>query len=66
MSYATYNRLKLRVSASDVDVVRAAAKRIAKEGRRNRALREARKRFYREALHWHHNAQALVRHWRLL
>jgi hypothetical protein len=61
----TYDRLRVHVFAPWRDVVRAANTRIAKKHRRGRAMREARKRFYREMLGCHQRHQELVRTFRL-
>ena len=61
----TYHRLGLHVSASPVDVIRAARKRIAKHHRRDPAKREERKRFYRIMLAHHSDARELMRQFRL-
>ena len=46
-------------------VIRAARRRLARSARRDPAKREARKRFYREMLRHHADAQRLVAHFRL-
>ncbi|WP_298277568.1 hypothetical protein [uncultured Bradyrhizobium sp.] len=61
----TYDRLRVHVFASWRDVVRAANTRIAKKHRCGLAMREARKRFYREMLGCHQRHQELVRTFRL-
>ena len=63
--YATYSRLGVHVFASWRDVVRAARTRIARRHRRDTAMREARKRFYRDMLACHARHQDLVRTFRL-
>ncbi len=55
--YAAYLRLDVWVWDSDRTVVRRA--------RRDPAQRDARKRYYRQMLDHHRDAQALVRCWRL-
>ena len=55
--YATYLRLDIMVWDSNRAVIRAA--------RHDPAKREARKRFYREMLRHHADAQRLVAHFRL-
>ena len=61
----TYDRLHIHVFASWRDVVRAAKTRIARKHRRDPAMREARKRFYREMLGCHQRHQELVLAFRL-
>lgn len=65
MYFATYSRLRLHVSASDTEVVRAARRVLKMElclG--TRGLRQARHRFYRAILKQHHAEQALFRRYR--
>ncbi len=62
--YGTYLRLGLHVGESDRAVVRAAAARVTRSSQRDPALRDERKRFYRQMLNHHHDAQDLVRRWR--
>jgi hypothetical protein len=50
---------------SDRTVLRAARRKLARSARRDPAKREARKRFYREMLEHHANAQRLVAEFRL-
>ncbi|MCQ9147416.1 hypothetical protein G3A56_20355 [Rhizobium oryzihabitans] len=63
--YATYLRLDIMVWDSNRAVIRAARRRLARSARRDPAKREARKRFYREMLRHHADAQRLVAHFRL-
>ena len=63
--YATYLRLDILVWDSTRTVIRAARTRLARVARRDPAKREARKRFYREMLRHHADAQRLVAHFRL-
>lgn len=63
--YATYLRLNLHVFDSRRDVVRAAHARIARDAQRDPAKREERKRFYREMLGYHRDAQQIVHRFRL-
>ena len=63
--YATYLRLDIMVWDSDRAVIRAARRKLARSARRDPAKREARKRFYREMLRHHADAQRLVAHFRL-
>ena len=58
--YGTYLRLDVPVWASDHTVIRAARRKLARSARRDPAKRDARKRFYREMLEHHANAQRLV------
>ncbi|MBN9499711.1 MAG: hypothetical protein J0H39_23410 [Alphaproteobacteria bacterium] len=60
-----YDRLRVHVFASWRDVVRAANTRIARKHRRDPAMREARKRFYRDMLGCHQRHQDLVLIFRL-
>jgi hypothetical protein len=46
-------------------VIRAARRKLTRSALRNPAKREARKRFYREMLEHHANAQRLVAEFRL-
>lgn len=63
--HATYLRLDIMVLDSDRAVIRAARRKLARSARRDPAKREARKRFYREMLRHHADAQRLVAHFRL-
>jgi hypothetical protein len=63
--YATYLRLDITVHDGWRAVVRAAARKLTLQARRNPLYREARHRFYRQMLAHHHEAQCLVRTWRL-
>jgi len=63
--YATYLRLDILVWDSDRAVIRAARRKLARSVLRDPARREARKRFYREMLCHHADAQRLVAHFRL-
>lgn len=65
MSYGTYLRLDITVHASWRTVVRAAANKPTPEARRNPAKREVRRRFYRQMLEHHREAQDIVSYWRL-
>jgi hypothetical protein len=64
--FGTYQRLRLHVSASNVEVIRAARLKVALRSRRNPEAREARKAFYRLMLAYHHKAQAVARDWCLV
>lgn len=63
--YATYLRLHIMVWDSNRSVIRAARRKLAPSARRDPARRDARKRFYRDMLHHHADAQRLVTHFRL-
>ncbi|MGP8124044.1 MAG: hypothetical protein ACLP8B_26420 [Xanthobacteraceae bacterium] len=63
--YATYLRLDITVHDGWRAVVRAAARKLTPRARRDPLHREARHRFYRHMLAHHHEAQCLVRTWRL-
>lgn len=63
--YGTYLRLDILVWDSDRAVIRAARRKLVRPARRDPAKREARKRFYREMLCHHADAQRLVAHFRL-
>ncbi len=62
---AIYDRLHMHVSAPWRDVVRAARGRIAANHRRPPAMKETRKRFYREMLACHARHQHLFQTFRL-
>lgn len=63
--YAIYRRLDITVHDGWRAVVRAAARKLTPPGRRDPAHRDARHRFYRQMLGHHHEAQRLMRTWRL-
>jgi hypothetical protein len=63
--YGTYLRLGITVHAGWRAVVRAAARKLKPEARRDPARRTARHRFYREMLEYHRGAQQIVTDWRL-
>lgn len=63
--YATYLRLDIRVWDSDRAVIRAARRKLAPSALHDPARREARKRFYRNMLCHHADAQRLAVHFRL-
>lgn len=63
--YATYLRLDILVWDSERAVIRAARCKQALSARRDPALRGARKRFYRDMLRHHADAQRLVAQFRL-
>ena len=63
--YATYLRLDILVWDSDRAVIRAARRKLSRSAWNEPHKREARKRFYREMLRHHADAQLLVRQFRL-
>lgn len=63
--YETYLRLYILVWDSDRSVIRAARRRLAPVIRRDPTKRDARKRYYRDMLRHHADAQRLVAHFRL-
>jgi len=63
--HGTYLRLDVTVWDSDRSVLRAARRKLARSACRDPAKREARKRFYREMLEHHANAQRLIAEFRL-
>lgn len=63
--YGTYLRLNITVHDGWRAVVRAAAEKLTPQARRDPAHREVRHCFYRQMLAYHHEAQQLVRTWRL-
>jgi hypothetical protein len=65
MSFGTYLRLDITVHDGWRAVVRAAARKLRPEARRDPARREARHRFYGQMLEYHRGAQEIVAYWRL-
>lgn len=63
--YGMYCRLNLRVSASNITVIRAVRRKFRRGVRRDPAFRQARKDIYRQMLGYHAEHQKLVREWRL-
>lgn len=63
--YGTYLRLDITVHDEWRTVIRAAARKLTREARRDPAHRKARHRFYRQMLAHHRQAQHLVSTWRL-
>lgn len=63
--YATYLRLDVLVWDSERTVIRAARRKLARSALYDPARRDARKRFYREMLRHHADAQRLVARFRL-
>lgn len=55
--YGTYCRLNVHVNASNLEVLRAARKRLAKKFRCDRTVRDERHLFYRKMLEYHSEAQ---------
>lgn len=60
-----YTYLHVHVRETDIAVVRAAAGMLKRTSRRDPALRDQRKRFYRDILRAHHDHQGLVAAFRL-
>lgn len=58
--FGTYQRLRVRVSASPREVIRASRKKLATKAKRDYAFREQRKAFYRAMLEYHCKAQRLA------
>ena len=65
MSYGTYLRLDITVHDSWRAVLRAAARKLTPQARRDPTKPEARHRFYRQMLEYHRKAQEIVSYWRL-
>lgn len=65
MTYGTYCRLHVHVSASPREVIEAVRLKLRKAVRRDPAHREDRKAIYREALKYHREAQRIAQTWRL-
>lgn len=63
--YATYLRLGVPVWDGERAIIRAARGRLARSTLRDPAWRDARKRFYREMLRHHADAQRLAAQFRL-
>ncbi len=63
--YATYLRLGITVWDGERAVIRAARRKLARSALRDPASREARKRFYRDMLGHHADAQRRVMQFRL-
>ena len=63
--YGTYLRLDITVHDGWRAVIRAAARKLTPQARRDSKHRKARHRFYRQMLAHHREAQRLVRTWRL-
>ena len=63
--YATYLRLDIMVWDSDRAVIRAARRKLAPSALHDPTRRDARKRFYRDMLRHHADAQRLAAQFRL-
>ena len=63
--YGTYLRLDITVHDGWRAVVRAASRKLTRQALRDPKHREDRKRFYRQMLDYHRQAQELVLTWRL-
>jgi hypothetical protein len=59
--FGTYNRLRVHVLASDLAVIKAASRKLARKARYARAQRNNRHAFYRAMLKEHAAARALYR-----
>lgn len=58
--YTTYLRLDITAHDGCRTVVRAASRKLTRQGRRDPKHRPARRRFYRQMLDYHRQAQAVV------
>ena len=63
--YGTYLRLDITVHDGWRAVVRAAARKLTRQARREPKHRAARKRVYRAMLEYHRREQDIVSTWRL-
>ena len=63
--YGTYLRLDITMHDGWRAVVRAVARKLTRQALRDSKHRAARKRFYRQMLDDHRQAQDLVQTWRL-
>lgn len=63
--YGTYQRLDITVHDSWRAVVRAASRKLTRQARCDPKHRTARKRFYRQMIDYHRQAQTVVRTWQL-
>ena len=61
----TYHRLNVHVWASNLDVIRAARRKLKKKARKARNVREQRHAFYRAMLYHHRKAQELCIEFRM-
>ena len=58
--FGTYQRLGVHVYASNLEVIRAARKKLTRKAQRDLSYRTARKDFYRIMLRYHQEARQLV------
>lgn len=65
MTFGTYLRLDITVHDGWREVVRASAKKLTPEARRDPAKCDVRHRFYRQMLEYHRETQKIVSYWRL-
>jgi hypothetical protein len=63
--FGTYNRLCVNVHASNIDVIRAAKRKLKPKFWYDRATRKARHDFFRQMLAYHANAREIVKTFRL-
>lgn len=63
--YGTYLRLNVHVYASNMEVLRAARKKLAKKFRCDRSVRDERHKFYRKMLEYHRELQQIALDWNL-
>jgi hypothetical protein len=63
--YGTYLRLDITVHDGWRAVIRAASRKLTRQALRDPKHRAARKRFYRQMLDYHCQAQEIVTTWRL-
>ena len=59
--FGTYQRLGVHIYASDMEVIRAARRKLQRKARRDPALKTKRKAFYRQMLAYHRHALNLAR-----
>lgn len=65
MTFGSYCRLAVPICVSDRAVIRAARGRMTAAARRDRSLREERRRFYAAMLRFHQGEQDTARQFRL-
>jgi hypothetical protein len=58
--YGTYCRLRVTIAASNIDVIRAARRKVRRNMRHGRDWRQARHWFFRQMLVYHAKAQRLA------
>lgn len=63
--YGTYLRLDINVHESWRAVVRAASRKLTRQARHDPKHRTASRRFYRQMLDYHRQAQTIVQTWQL-